>query len=60
MVAYMKTNLRDCFEYLDLIDGFIDEYDELYGMAFCNIDYDNAIQTLRDTLIYIADTLDTK
>lgn len=49
----MDNSIKTCFEHLDYIEDFLEDYDETTGLAFCNIDYDEAIEMLRSTLRYI-------
>ena len=49
----LDNGIKTCFEHLDYIEDFLEDYDETTGLAFCNIDYDEAIEMLRSTLRYI-------
>lgn len=50
-----KKRIKECYECLDNIDNHLDEIDEFFGLAFCDIDYQTALLQLRDTLFYITD-----
>lgn len=48
-----KSNIQQCYDNLNFIEDFLEKFDEETGLAFCNINYDEAIWQLRNTLAYI-------
>lgn len=51
----LKLSAEQFLNMLDLLDDFLDKYDEEVGLVFCDVDYGLAIEQLENALQYITD-----